>query len=220
MSTDHNPEEQHQPEGSQPVESDAHPPADSIPAETTALPTERRLSRRASWLAMGLVLLALGLLWMAPATEDVPAGANDDEKAAIGRAAPLHYTLKDMNGVDVKLESFKGKIILLNFWATWCDPCKIEIPDLVDLQKQYQEDIVVLGFSIDDSMDQLKPFAAEYKVNYPLLLGLGREDVQDAYGPMWALPSTVIIGRDGRIARKFTGIRSREQFEQEIRALL
>jgi peroxiredoxin len=66
----------------------------------------------------------------------------------------------------------------------------------------------------------LKPFAAEYRVNYPLLVGNGREDVQDAFGPMWALPSTAIIGRDGKIARKHTGIRTKEQFETEIKALL
>ena len=134
--------------------------------------------------------------------------------------APLHFTLKDMNGVDVKLASFKGKIILVNFWATWCPPCKVEIPDLIELQKKYGEDLVILGVSIDDKPDQLKPFADEYDVNYPLLVGEGREDVQDAFGPMWALPSTAIIGRDGKIAQKHTGIRTKEQFENEIKALL
>src|SRR5438046_2098202 len=83
------------------------------------------------------------------------AGDPDDVKAS-GKAAPLQFTLKDMNGVEVKLASFKGKVILLNFWATWCGPCRAEIPSLVELQKQYASDLVVLGFSVDDPVDKLK----------------------------------------------------------------
>jgi peroxiredoxin len=181
-----------------------------------------RMSRGAAWLAMGAVAVALLLVYLAPGV--TPAHDDDDEHAAdaalVGMDAPLHFTLKDMNGVDVKLESFRGKIIFLNFWATWCPPCKVEIPDLIQLQTKYRDDVVILGVSIDDTAEQLKPFAAEYRVNYPLLVGNGREDVQDAFGPMWALPSTAIIGRDGKIARKHTGIRTKEQFETEIKALL
>src|SRR4029453_10619642 len=93
---------------------------------------ERRLSRRAAWLAMGAVALALGLVSMAPGVEQASTGGDEAEDAVfIGRMAPLHYTLKDMNGVDVKLASFKGKVIVLNFWATWCPPCELEFPDLV-----------------------------------------------------------------------------------------
>jgi len=193
--------------------------------ETDNVPLpEPRLSRRAAWIAMGSVALALGLLWAAsdlssPPSDDPLAIIAEDEAAdakATGKPAPLNYTVKDMNGADVKLSSFKGKIILLNFWATWCPPCKIEIPDLITLQEQYKDDIVVLGFSVDDSPDQLKPFAAEYKINYPLLVGAGHENIQDAYGPMWGIPVTIIIDRNGTIARKQSGIRSREQLEREM----
>jgi thiol-disulfide isomerase/thioredoxin len=138
----------------------------------------------------------------------------------VGKPAPLNFTLKDMNGVDVSLASFKGKVILLNFWATWCGPCKAEIPDLVALQAQYADDLVVLGFSVDDPVEKILPYAAEYKINYPVLVGNGREDVQDAYGPLWGIPVSVIIGRDGTIAKKHSGIASKEQFEREIKALL
>ncbi len=89
-----------------------------------------------------------------------------------------------MNGVDVKLAAFKGKVILLNFWATWCGPCKAEIPSLVELQEQYGDDLVVLGFSVDDPVEKMRPYAEEYKINYPLLVGNGREDVQEAFGPL------------------------------------
>ncbi len=150
---------------------------------------------------------------------DAHAGEAADNGAA-GKAARLDFTLKDMNGVDVKLASFKGKIILLNFWATWCGPCRAEIPDLVALQNDYGKDLVVLGLSVDDPIEKLKPYATQFKINYPVLVGDGREDVQDAFGPLLGIPVSVIIGRDGVIARKHIGIGSREQFEQEIKALL
>jgi thiol-disulfide isomerase/thioredoxin len=187
-------------------------------------------SRRSLWLAMGAVAVALGLIWLAPgigvhqeelapdATTEYP-GEPDDVKAA-GKPAPLHFTLKDMNGADVTLASFKGKIILLNFWATWCGPCKAEIPSLVELQAQYGDDLVVLGFSVDDPVEKMRPYAAQYKINYPLLVGNGREDVQDAFGPLSGIPVSVIIGRDGRIAKKHSGIATKSQFEREIKALL
>lgn len=191
---------------------------------------EPRLSRKAAWLAMGAVTLALGLIWLAPgighvdestatsATGDHPGEPEDAE--ATGKAARLDFRLKDMNGVEVKLASFKGKVILLNFWATWCGPCKAEIPSLIELQTQYADDLVVLGFSVDDTVEKLKPYAAEYKFNYPILVGNGREDVQEAFGPLLGIPVSVIIGRDGRIAKKHTGIATKEQFEREIKALL
>jgi peroxiredoxin len=189
---------------------------------------EPRLSRRAAWIAMGSVALALGLLWAASDLTDphladqlgIASGEDPTDADAIGKMAPLEYTVKDMNGADVRLASYKGKIILLNFWATWCPPCKVEIPDLIELQEQYKDDIVVLGFSVDDTADQLKPFAEEYRMNYPVLVGLGHENIQEAYGPMWGIPVTVIIGRDGKIAKKQSGIRTKEQIEREIKALL
>lgn len=201
-------------------------------ATADAAQLESRLSRKAAWLAMGAVTLALALIWMAPGIDhvDEPAttGSGDaagspgepEDAAAVGKPARLDFKLKDMNGVDVKLDSFKGKVILLNFWATWCGPCKAEIPSLVELQEQYADDLVVLGFSVDDTPEKMKPYAEEYKVNYPLLVGNGREDVQNAFGPLLGIPVSVIIGRDGTIAKKHTGIATKEQFEREIKALL
>ena len=193
---------------------------------------EGRPTRRSTWLAMGAVAVALGLIWLAPGIGDVhqdeaaPDGAvtdypgEPDDVKATGKPAPLHFTLKDMNGADVKLASFKGKVILLNFWATWCGPCKAEIPSLVELQHQYGDDLVVLGFSVDDPVEKMRPYAAQYKINYPLLVGNGREDVQEAFGPLFGIPVSVIIGRDGKIAKKHSGIATKSQFEREIKALL
>jgi thiol-disulfide isomerase/thioredoxin len=199
-------------------------------------PAADRPSRKAAWLALGAVALALGLIWIAPGVNDSRSGqsltgagsqaqeiANEgdpDDAVAEGKPAPLQFTLKDMNGVDVKLSNFKGKVILLNFWATWCGPCRAEIPSLVELQRQYGKDLVVLGVSVDDPIEKLKPYATEMKMNYPVLVGNGRDDVQEAYGPLWGIPVSVFVARDGTIAKRHSGIASKDQFERQIKALL
>jgi thiol-disulfide isomerase/thioredoxin len=186
-------------------------------------------------LALLVVMLAPGTQQPAPSTpastgsgaltgspNSAEADAAADAKVA-GSAAPLSFTMKDMNGVDVKLSSFKGKPIVVNFWATWCGPCRAEIPSLVELQKKYGgpgQDLVVLGISVDDPIEKLKPYATEMKMNYPVLVGSQREDVTEAFGPLWGIPVTVFIGRDGTIHKKHSGIATKEQFEQEIKALL
>jgi thiol-disulfide isomerase/thioredoxin len=208
--------------------------ANEIGDSTLSAPA--RPSRRAAWLAMGAVALALGLLWLAPGAGDkgTPTAAttragdattpSDPDAAtdalAVGKPAPLQFTMKDMNGVDVKLASFKGKVILLNFWATWCGPCRAEIPSLVALQQTYGQDLVVLGVSVDDPLEKLKPYATEMQMNYPVLVGKDRQDVQDAYGPLWGIPVSVFVDRDGKIWKRHSGIASKDQFEKEIKALL
>jgi thiol-disulfide isomerase/thioredoxin len=186
----------------------------------------RRTSRKAMWLAMGAVALALGLIWLAPGvghfdeTSSTEVSGDPDDAKATGQVAPMRFTLKDMHGADVNLSSFKGKVVLINFWATWCGPCRAEIPGLVELQDQYRDDLTILGVSIDDPAEKLKPYAAEFKINYPVLVGNGHQDMQDAFGPLYGIPVSVIVGRDGRIAKKHSGIATKEQFEREIKALL
>ena len=204
------------------------------PAVNPELP-ERKPSKLAMLVAMAAVAIAILIVMLAPGSEPPAKGnltgspntAEEDaaaDAAAAGKAAPLNFTLKDMNGVDVKLAAFKGKPIVVNFWATWCGPCRAEIPSLVELNKKYNEagagDVVILGISVDDPVEKLKPYAAEMKMNYPVLVGAGRDDVQDAFGPLWGIPVTVFIDREGKIAKKHSGIASKEQFEQEIKALL
>lgn len=147
----------------------------------------------------------------------------EEQGACMANAKPanLDFTMKDLQGKDVSLSSFKGKVILLNFWATWCGPCKAEIPGFVELQNQYGKDgLVVVGYSVDDEAPKAQAFATEYKVNYPVLLGLGREDVQDAYGPIWGIPASFVISRDGKVCQKHLGIAPKAVFEKQIKALL
>src|SRR5262245_62214295 len=133
--------------------------------------------------------------------------ASEHAEAADGAACPanakpanLNFTLKDVDGKDVKLAAFKGKVILLDFWATWCGPCKIEIPYFIDFQNRYAKSgLQVVGVSVDDPIEKLRPYVRDMKMNYPVLQGLDHDDVQDAFGPMWGIPVTVIISRDGKV---------------------
>lgn len=151
---------------------------------------------------------------------DPAAPADDPSPSAIGKAADLSINLKDMNGADVPFSKYKGKILLINFWATWCAPCKAEIPDFVALQTQYANDVQVLGVSVDDTPEDVKPYAEQLKMNYPVLIGLNRKDVETAYGPFLGIPQTFIVAKDGTICRKHAGIASKARFEAEIKALL
>jgi thiol-disulfide isomerase/thioredoxin len=169
--------------------------------------------------ALALALLTLNAdLWPfhldaeGPATATCPANA---------KPANLNFTLKDMQNQEVKLASFRGKVILLDFWATWCGPCKIEIPWFVEFQNKYGKNgLQVVGVSIDDTLDKLRPFVAQFKMNYPVLQGLDHDDVQDAFGPIFGVPVTVVISRDGRICSKHVGLSSKPGFENQIKALL
>jgi len=137
------------------------------------------------------------------------------------RAANLRFTLKNMDGKDVTLSAHKGKVILLNFWATWCAPCKIEIPGLVELFNKYErEGLVVLGVSVDDPVSKLRPFAEQFKMNYPILVGNGREDLLTSFAPLHGVPRSFLIARDGTICKRHTGIAPKEVFEREIKSLL
>ena len=149
-------------------------------------------------------------------------GAADASCMANAKPANWDFKLKDMDGKEVMLSSFKdqGKVVLLNFWATWCGPCKAEIPGFVELQEKYRDKLVIIGYSVDDTAELAKKYAAEYKMNYPILLGEGREDVQDAYGPIWGIPASFIISKDGKVCRKHMGIAPKVVFEKELVALM
>jgi len=138
------------------------------------------------------------------------------------KPANLGFTVKDMHGRDVKLSDFKGKVVLLNFWATWCGPCKVEIPGFVELYNAYKDKgFVVVGISTDDSPEQLRTFAQQMKMTYPVLVGSDRGDItDDAYGPMWGIPVSFLIAKDGTICHRYMGLATKEQLERELNVLL
>jgi thiol-disulfide isomerase/thioredoxin len=188
--------------------------------------------------AVALLAISIPFVWQpedkVDATSATPAevtpAASHDSSSSDGTAACMadakpanwDFKLKDLDGKEVSLASFKdpNKVVLLNFWATWCGPCKAEIPGFVELQEKYKDKLTIVGYSVDDTAELAKKYAAEYKMNYPIVLGEGREDVQDAYGPIWGIPATFIISKDGRVCRKHMGIAPKAVFEKEVVALM
>jgi peroxiredoxin len=177
---------------------------------------------KSRWIAASAAACALALLvvpWMlrpgaASKSSETPAAARKSEGAA-----NLELTLKDMNGNAVRLADYKGKVILLNVWATWCGPCELEIPELVETYAKYKDQgVMVLGISLDDTAEMLREYAPKKQMNYPILLM--QDDFDEAYGPIFGVPVTFFIGRDGRISRRHFGPVSKEQVDREIKALL
>ena len=139
----------------------------------------------------------------------------------ITKSAPApDFTLESLDGKSMRLSDLRGKAVLLNFWATWCSPCKIEMPWLVELQKQYgSQGLQIVGVAMDDSSkEDIAKFAKDMGVNYPVLLG--KEAVGDAYGGVPALPETFFIGRDGKIVDKIIGLKGKADIEDSIKKAL
>lgn len=136
-----------------------------------------------------------------------------------GKPAP-DFTLQTLDGKDVTLSSLRGKAVLLNFWATWCGPCKIEMPWFVELQKEYgPQGLQIVGVAMDDSSTQdIQTFVKEMGVNYPVLLG--KESVGQAYGGVDVLPTTFFIDRNGDIVAREFGLQSRSLFVDNIKKAL
>ncbi len=136
-----------------------------------------------------------------------------------GVAAP-DFSLKSLDGKDVRLSDFKGKAVLLNFWATYCQPCKIEMPWFAELQKQYApQGLEIVGVAMDDvSPDTIRKFASDLGVNYPILIG--KEAVADQYGGMQFLPTTFYIDRQGKIVDRVFGLVSHSEIESNIKKAL
>jgi peroxiredoxin len=130
------------------------------------------------------------------------------------------FTLESLDGRSMRLSDLRGKAVLLNFWATWCGPCKIEMPWFVDFQKQYgSQGLQIVGVAMDDaSKADIAKFAKDMGVNYPILIG--KESVGDQYGGVPALPESFVISRDGKIMDKIIGLRGKAEIEDSIKKAL
>jgi peroxiredoxin len=130
------------------------------------------------------------------------------------------FSLESLDGKTVRLSDLRGKAVLLNFWATWCGPCKIEMPWFVELQNQYaSQGFQIIGVAMDEaSKEDIGKFAKDMGVNYPILIG--KEAVGEQYGGVPALPETFVIGRDGKIVDKILGLRGKAEIEDSIKKAL
>jgi cytochrome c biogenesis protein CcmG/thiol:disulfide interchange protein DsbE len=175
--------------------------------------------------------LACALLWTGcsdmGAVKPAPKASQEKKPAAqfvlndsVGQPMPA-FSLKDADGQTVHPADYKGKVLLLDFWATWCGPCKIEIPWFMDFERQFKDQgFAVVGVSMDeDGWNAVKPYVQKMKMNYRILLG--NDDVSSAYGGLDSLPTTLLIDRQGKIASVHVGITmGKEEFKNAIVQLL
>ena len=157
-----------------------------------------------------------------------PASSTVSVESVAGTPAP-DVIFKDLDGKDVPLSSFKGKVVLINFWATWCDPCYIEIPWLIEMQQKYEaRGFTVLGISMDeDGKSAVAPFLAKERfnvngqklpMNYPIVIG--NDEVADKFGGLLGYPTSFLISRDGKIVKKVQGLISYEELTKAIESQL
>jgi peroxiredoxin len=200
----------------------------------------RRRSRRWTWAVVAVVAVSLALpvtrAFAARCVEacvgvtsrvsqfflpDQPAGARSQAIIEQQMRVPApDFTLDDAVGRRLQLSSLRGKVVLLNFWATWCPPCKIEIPWFAEFTRRYgDQHLAVIGVSLDeDGWASVRPYAEHNKINYSL--AIVNDEISGAYGGVGTLPATFLIDRQGRVAAKHVGIVARSEYETEIARLL
>jgi len=181
-----------------------------------------------------IFVAGLSLLWAAsryarqPETSGTAAGAGaaagapDDDKVTLRffrhPAAVAAFTARDLNGRDISLASFRGKVVIINFWATWCPPCRAEIPDLIALQEKYRDQLQIIGVSEDEeSAETVQRFVRMHNMNYPTVMTT--PDLAKHFPGVSALPTSFIIDRDSRIVQKHVGMLTAQTTEYETRAL-
>ena len=130
------------------------------------------------------------------------------------------FELKDVNGRIVRLSNYQGKVVLINFWATWCPPCRAEMPELVRLQREHaKQGLQIIGITYPpERKDRVRRFARSLKVNYPIILGT--RQIKARFSSDETLPLTIVIDRDGKVTDIISGILLREEFDEKIKPLL
>jgi peroxiredoxin len=164
-----------------------------------------------------VLALAAGCARKAP--EQAREASTAAEAGTVGTAAPA-FELPDLDGKTVRLADFKGKVAVINFWATWCPPCRAEVPDFVRLQAKYRDrGLAIVGLSLDaGGANDVRPFADEYDVNYTMLLA--NDETAQAYGGIVGIPTTFILDRNGTIVKKMVGKAEYEAIEETILPIL
>jgi peroxiredoxin len=174
-------------------------------------------SRASAGAVLGTVLgmTVAALIASVPAPTSAATSTNSSRK----QAPPL--SLRDSKGAPVKLSDYKGKVVLLDFWATWCTGCKLEIPWFMEFEKKYSgKGLSAIGVSLDeDGWRTVKPYLADHPISYPVVLG-NMDVLEKKFGLPASLPVTLLIDRNGRIASTHAGVVDKEKFEANIRQLL
>jgi peroxiredoxin len=150
-----------------------------------------------------------------------PSSSPTRELKSQGQRKPApNFSLKDADGNAVNLADYRGKVVLINFWATWCGPCEAEIPWFIEFEKKYKDQgFAVLGVSMDDDgWKSVRPYIASHKINYRIMIG--SEVVSQQFGEIEALPTSFVLDREGRIASNHVGLVDKVDYQNEIVKLL
>lgn len=171
-------------------------------------------------LSVSVLLILAALVACSPSFEASQTAHRASVKPAKERRPAPDFALKDENGSTVRLSDYRGKVVLLNFWATWCGPCKIEIPWFVEFESKYKDQgFAVIGVSMDEGgWDDVKPYLRRAKVNYRVVIG--DDEVAQKYGSVEALPTSFLIDREGLIASVHVGLVPKSDYQKSIEALL
>ena len=153
-------------------------------------------------------------------TVEVPGATTPSQTGSSSSGFAPGFELTDvMNGNEISLEDYRGKVVLIDFWATWCRPCRMEIPHFIELREElHGEGFEIIGVSVDRKPGVVKPFAEEWKINYPVVVDAGA--VSTAYGGIRSSPTAFLVDRKGKIIDTFVGYRPKVVFEQAIRRAL
>lgn len=192
------------------------PPTEVPPPAEPPEPPASKQAKVAAGALLALVLVAglyyVNRFWIAPAVKA-------QSKSASNHPLAPEFSLTDITGKPLKLSDFQGKVVVVDFWATWCGPCQLEIPGFIDLQKRYAtQGFTMIGISMDESSDPVVDYYKEKQMNYPVALGNDR--LAELYGVTQGYPTTFVVGRDGRIYAKHVGAYDPAVFEEEIKELL
>ncbi len=191
-------------------------------AAATALAIGLAAAHAHHFLAVGEAMAARGVAIPPQKDPNVPAKPPGNDQVIRFASNPTNlppFLVNDLNGNVISSADFGGKVVLLNFWATWCPPCREEIPGMIELANRYKDRLQIIGVSMDtDPPDEVRAFAQQMGINYPVIMG-GRT-ISDEYGGIPVLPTSFVVNTEGRVVQKHAGLFPVSVYDEEIRALL